>query len=370
MVTVGELVKVMERLAPRCLAETWDNPGLHVGSREWPVKLIWVALDPTQGLIQQAVDNDVNLVITHHPLIFRPLYSVDPDTQPGRIIELALKNQVAVLCAHTNLDSARGGVNDMLAEKVGLRSVEVLKVVENSRYKAVIYIPVGHETQVLDALFESGLGEGKKYSCLSFRSGGTGTFLPGDKANPFLGTKGERTEVQEFRVEIGVDKRDLVRLQAILARVHPYEEVVYDLYPVHGHSAMEGLGRIGNLPEPISFEAFVNRIKREFALSVVKSAGNPVQDVRRVAVCGGSGRSLISDFLRSDADVLISGDMGYHDGQQVADVGKGLIDIGHFSSEHVMVEGLARQLSACLASKEHDVAVVPFSGEKDCFRYM
>ena len=282
MVTVGELVQIMERLAPRCLAETWDNPGLHVGSREWPVKLIWVGLDPTQGLIQQAVDNDVNLVITHHPLIFRPLYSVDPDTQTGRIIELALKNQVAVLCAHTNLDSARGGVNDMLAEKVGLKSFEVLKPVENSR-------------------------------C---------------------------------------------------------EEVVYDLYPVHGHSGMEGLGRIGNLPEPIPFEAFVNRIKKEFALSVVKTAGNPVQDVRRIAVCGGSGRSLIGEFLRSDADVLISGDMGYHDGQQVADVGKGLIDIGHFSSEHVMVEGLARQLSTCLASTEHDVAVVPFSGENDCFRYV
>lgn len=282
MVTVGELVQVMERLAPRCLAETWDNPGLHVGSPEWPAKLIWVALDPTQGLIQQAVDNHVNLVITHHPLIFRPLYSVDPGTQPGRIIELALKNQVALLCAHTNLDSARGGVNDMLAEKVGLRSFEVLKPVENPRYR----------------------------------------------------------------------------------------EVVYDLYPAHGHSGMEGLGRIGNLPEPISFESFVNRIKREFALSVVKTAGNPVQDIRRIAVCGGSGRSLIGDFLRSDADVLISGDMGYHDGQQVVDVGKGLIDIGHFSSEHVMVEGLARQLSTCLASKGHDVAVVPFSGEKDCFRYM
>ncbi len=289
MVTVGELVNVMERLAPRCLAETWDNPGLHVGSREWPAKLIWVALDPTQGLIQQAVDNDVNLVITHHPLIFRPLYSVDPDTQPGRIIELALKNQVAVLCAHTNLDSARGGVNDMLAEKLGLRSVEVLKVVENSRYKA---------------------------------------------------------------------------------SVHPHEEVVYDLYPVHGHSGKEGLGRIGNLPEAMSFEAFVNRIKRQFALSVVKTAGNPVQDVHRIAVCGGSGHSLISDFLRSDADVLISGDMGYHDGQQVAGAGKGLIDIGHFSSEHVMVEGLARQLSTCLASEEHDVTIVPFSGERDCFRYM
>jgi len=289
MVTVGEVVQVMERLAPRCLAETWDNPGLNVGSPEWPVKLIWVALDPTQGLIEQAVDNHVNLVITHHPLIFRPLYSVDPGTQPGRIIELALKNQVALLCAHTNLDSAQGGVNDMLAEKVGLRSLEVLKAVDNSRYKA---------------------------------------------------------------------------------GVHPYEEVVNDLYPVCGHSGMEGLGRIGNLPEPISFEAFVNRVKKEFALSVVKTAGNPVQDVRCIAVCGGSGRSLISDFLRSNADVLISGDMGYHDGQQVADVGKGLIDIGHFSSEHVMVEGLTRQLSACLVSKEHDVAVVPFAGEKDCFRYM
>ena len=370
MVKVRQIVEVMENIAPRCLGEAWDNPGLHVGNPEWPVEMISIALDPTYEVIDSAWHNNVNLVITHHPLIFQPLYSLDPGDHVGRIIELALRKQVAVFCAHTNLDSARGGVNDMLAETIGLKSVDVLQPARRTRCKAVVYVPKDHEESVLTGLFEAGLGKGDKYTCLSFRTKGTGTFLPGAGAKPFLGHKGELNRVEEFRVEIGIETRDLPTFRDVLARVHPYEEVVYDLYPLQGDSTREGLGRLGSLSKPTSFDAFVKQTKSVFGLSVVKTAGNPKQAIERVAVCGGSGRSLLGDFLSSDADVLISGDMGYHDGQQVADAGKGLIDIGHFSSEQVMVEGLSGRLSASLASKQWEVTVVPFTGQSDCFRYV
>jgi len=371
VITVRDILGVMEEIAPEDLAETWDNPGLHVGDPEWAVKRVCVALDPTFEVIEEAAADQVDLVITHHPLIFGPLYSLDLGSGLGKRIETAVKARVAVMCAHTNLDSARGGVNDMLAEKLGLQSVEVLRAVEDTRYKAVIYVPKGHEQKLLEALFASGLGEGKRYSCLSFRTEGTGTFLPGETADPFLNPpKGELAQVDEYRIEIELGKNDLSALREVLNQTHPYEEVIWDLYPLPGRKGANGLGRVGDLSEPGSFSAIVETVKTVFGLSVVKTAGNPRQLIQRVAVCSGSGRSLVGDFLSSDADVMISGDMGYHDGQRVADAGKALIDIGHFCSEHIMVEGLSQRLSECLKSRGWDVAVVPFSLERDCFQYL
>ena len=371
MISIRDMLEVMEEIAPSHLAETWDNPGLHVGDPEWSVKLIWIALDPTLQVIESAADNNVDLIITHHPLIFRPLYSIHPGNPVGRRIEVALKNQLAIMCAHTNLDSACGGVNDMLAEKVGLESIEVMKRVEEPRYKAVVYVPKGHEEEVLAGLFDSGLGKGEQYACVSFRSEGVGTFLPGETAHPFLQPKeGDLAQVPEYRIEIGVNGSDLSTLRQVLVRTHPYEETVCDLYSLPGRTTSNGLGRIGTLSEPTSLSRFVEMIKKVFALPVVKTAGNAGRTIRRAAVCSGSGRSLVGDFLKSDADVMISGDIGYHDGQRVVDAGKSLIDIGHFSSEQVMVEGLSRRLAACLQSRQWEVEVVPFAGESDCFIYV
>jgi dinuclear metal center YbgI/SA1388 family protein len=370
MITVKEALEVMEEIAPRGLAETWDNTGFQVGHHDWPVNLIWVALDPTYEVITRACNNQVDLLVTHHPLIFRPLPSVNVGDTVGRTIELALKNQLSVLCAHTNLDSAHGGVNDMLAEKLGLKSVRVLRPSEEMVYRSVVYVPKGDEEKVIAGLFASGLGKGDKYSCVSFRTPGTGTFRPHADADPVVGQRGELSQVDEFRLEVRIRERDLTKFRKVLAQVHPYEEVIYDLYPIHGQTGKDGLGRIGDLFEPTTFEALVKHTKTIFGLSMVKIVGSFTRTVKRVAVLSGSGRGLLSDFVASDADVLISGDMGFHDGQQVVDAGKCLIDVGHFASEHVVVEGLCRRLSASLASRNYGVTVAPCPGEEDCFTYV
>lgn len=369
MGTVGDIVEALEAIAPKCLAESWDNVGLQVGHYEWPVKRVGVALDASYDVIERASRDGVDLLVTHHPLIFRPLRSVNVGEFVGRAIQLALKEEVAVFSAHTNLDSARGGVNDMLAEKIGLQSVRVLRRSDAPCYRAAVYVPNGEEERVIRGLFDAGLGRGDKYSCLSFRTKGTGTFFPDDEASPAIGRRGKLNEVEEFRVEMLVREDQLETFREVLRRVHPYEEIVYDLYPVREPEGGSGLGRIGKPTVPGHFEAFVERLKSSLALSMVKTVGKANQEITAVAVCGGSGRSLIGDFLASGADVLVTGDVGYHDGQRVANAGKCLVDVGHFASEHIVVEGLCERLAVSLAAIDEEITVVPCPGERDCFSY-
>ncbi|MBW2195413.1 MAG: Nif3-like dinuclear metal center hexameric protein [Deltaproteobacteria bacterium] len=370
MITIDHVLEVMEHIAPVSLAETWDNPGLQVGHREWLVNKIWVALDPTYEVVEKACGENVNLLITHHPLIFHPLRRLDMGNNIGKIIELAIKHRVAILCAHTNLDSVSGGLNDMFAERLGLECITVLSPKGDDQFKLVVYVPKEYEDKVLDAIFESGAGKAERYSSVSFRTEGIGTFRAGVDANPFLGRRGEFTQVPEFRIEVLVARKDLSQVTMALTAVHPYEEVVYDVYAISGKGSGDGLGRIGELDEGISLGRFSERIKRIFGLSTVKVAGNLEHSVKRIAVCTGSGRGLLGDFLSSDAEVLVSGDLGYHDGQRVVNAGKGLIDIGHFASEHLVVRGLVKRLKETLSAKEYLVEVASYQDECDCFQYV
>jgi len=370
MITIDHVIEVMEQIAPLCLAETWDNPGLQVGHRQWLVNNIWVALDPTYEVVEKACGENVDLLVTHHPLIFHPLQRLDMGNNTGKIIELAIKHKLAVLCAHTNLDSVSGGLNDMFAERLDLGSVTVLSLKCDDQFKLVIYVPKGYEDKVLNAIFESGAGKAERYSSVSFRTEGIGTFRSGVDANPFWGRKGEFTQVPEFRIEVLIERKDLSQVTKALTAVHPYEEMVCDVYAISGKNSGNGLGRIGDLDKEISLGRFSERIKRLFGLSTVKVAGNLECSVKRVAVCTGSGRELLGDFLSSDAQVLVSGDLGYHDGQRVVNGGKGLIDIGHFASEHLVVEGLVKRLKETFSAKEYLVEVTPYQDECDCFQYV
>lgn len=370
MVTIGHIVDVMEKIAPSSLAEEWDNIGLQVGHNAWPVDRIWVALDPTEKVVNKASQHGVNLLITHHPLIFQPLSALDPETLIGRIIETALRKRLGIFCAHTNLDSARDGLNDMLSDALGIDNTNVLRPKKTEQYKMAVFVPKGHEGEVINALFESGAGKGGKYTHLSFRTEGMGTFKPGDTAKPFTGRRGEVAHASEYRIEVLVAKKDLPQVIAALHAVHPYEEVVYDLYGVGGGNSNDGLGRVGDVDKEISLQRFAQRIKQVLGLETVRIVGDPKQTVRRVAVCSGSGKSLLADFLASDAQVFVSGDLGYHDGRHVEDSGRALIDIGHFASEHLVVRGLVALLRENLSDRGYSVQVEPYEEERDCFQYI
>ncbi|NVM22784.1 MAG: Nif3-like dinuclear metal center hexameric protein, partial [Desulfobacterales bacterium] len=271
---------------------------------------------------------------------------------------------------HTNLDSASGGVNDLLAEKLGLRSTAVLRTTKVDQCKLVVFVPEGHEEQILDVLFESGAGRGERYANVSFRTGGIGTFKPGVTAEPFLGRVGEVAHTAEYRIEAIVAKQDLSRVMNALNKVHPYEEVACDLYATKGGSTSEGLGRIGNVDKEISLEDFALSIKESLQLKALRIVGDPKQTIKRVAVCSGSGKGLLKDFLASDAQAYVSGDLGYHDGRSVEASGRALIDIGHFASEHLVVQGLVARLRGALSKKGFSVQVEGYTEEKDCFQYV
>jgi dinuclear metal center YbgI/SA1388 family protein len=365
---IRHIVEAMEKICPSSLAEQWDNVGLQIGGMGWPVRKIWVALDPTAALIGKAWKHNVDLVITHHPLVFKPLSAVDPENPVGKTIDIALRKRVGVFCAHTNLDSAIGGINDMLAEKLGINTTQVLAPARSDSYRLVTFIPEGHVEKVADALFASGAGKSLKYSHVSFRTPGTGTFKPSEAATPFIGRPGEITRTAEYRLELLVDKANLSRVEQTLLSTHPYEEAVYDVVAVRNEKCNTGLGRIGDLDQKLSLEAFGLQVKLALGLEAVRIVGDRRQQVRKVALCSGSGRSLLQSFLASDAEVFVSGDFGYHDGRSVEHAGRSLVDVGHFASEHIMVEGLVEKLGKVLKDQGHTVEVAAFREERDCFR--
>ena len=369
--TVAQFVHLLDRLAPPGLAESWDNVGLQLGNRKWPVKKVWTALDPLPDVVASACDNDVDLLVTHHPLFFKPVQRIDCDSPLGRITEMALSNQLAIFCAHTNLDSVADGVNDVLAGRMGLQHLRPLGEPADARLsKLVVFVPDAHVTTILDALFAQNAGRIGNYSCCSFRSEGVGTFKPGEGATPAVGESGALNEVRESRVEVQVGHDDVDRLVDALKQVHPYETVAYDVYPLSARDYRTGLGRVGTLAPPMSLDAFSEKLKSALNLSIVKVAGPSDKLVETVAVCSGSGSSLLNQAIASGAQAYVSGDLGYHTARDAQQAGIGLIDVGHFGSEHIIVDVLAASIRNAMAAAGISADVEASDMETDPFHYL
>jgi len=365
---IFDIIKAMEIIAPIWLAEEWDNVGLQVGQKDWPVRTIWIALDPGADVVNDACRNNVDLLITHHPLIFHPLRSINLNTSVGSIIQKAIRHNMAIFSAHTNLDNATDGLNDVLARRIGIKNLKVLgKGSATKKYKLVVYVPVVYEQQVLNSLFETKAGEIGSYTCCSFRNKGKGTFRPGSSSKPFAGKVGEITHADELRIETVVRKSDLNSVIEHISKKHPYDTMAYDIYPLVKDEERQGSGRIGNLGKSTELLSFALSIKEKLGLNSVKVAGNPDLAVNTVAVCTGSGSSLMKDFISSGAQVYISGDLRYHDARDVEAATLGLIDIGHFASEHLIVDVLAGRLKKVLSKEGIDVKVEAYGLENDPF---
>ena len=299
-VTVNDIMQVMESIAPVHLAEDWDNVGLQIGQADGPADTVGVALDPTLDVIQNACSHKLNLLITHHPLIFRPISCIDFSSTFGTILKTALQNGLSILTAHTNYDTAVGGLNDILARRMKLKNPTPLS-------KSVLHSQVNLELQ------NAGKIQISKLSKL-------------DPADP----------------------------KPIKAQLHvPLTDT--------------GIGRIGDISAPMRLREFALSLKTRLGLAVVRMTGDPDLMVRRVAICTGSGSSLLKDFFKSDAQVFVSGDLRYHDAKDVQALGRGMIDIGHFGSEHIMVAALSGQLVESCKRKGLKVRIVPIELETDPF---
>ncbi len=365
---IQDLIGLVHKLYAPELAEDWDNVGLQVGDPGAPLERVMVALDPCLSAVQAARDAGAQALVTHHPLLFRPVKRLTPEDAVGQILWTAVQDGVAIISAHTNLDCAVEGLNSWLAAKLGVEKSAPLQTVAGDYLKLVVFVPVGHEEDIADALFSAGAGQVGAYDKCSFRSLGEGTFRPGPGTQPFIGDVGQVETTAEVRLETIVPKHKLARVLGKMQKVHPYEEIAYDLVPLQNHVSGAGLGRIGKLEQATTLDVFVARIKDVLGCDHLRLVGAENRSVRKIALCGGSGAGLLQTAHRQGADVLVTGDVKYHDARQAEELGIALIDAGHFATERLMIEQVAGALQAAARQRNWGIAFEAYTGEQDPFR--
>ncbi|RNC72647.1 MAG: Nif3-like dinuclear metal center hexameric protein [Desulfuromonadales bacterium] len=366
---ISDILGIINKIAPPTLAEEWDNVGLMVGDPAATVSRIMVSLDGTRDSVEAAIADGCQLLLTHHPFIFHPLKRISSADPTGSLVLKAAACGLAVISLHTNFDVAEGGMNDILAERLEIGNCQPLRVTATEDLvKLAVFVPKGHEEKVLEALFRFSLNIGS-YSDCSFHCAGTGTFRPHDGARPFIGQVGTREYVEEIRIEVLLQKRDLSAAVTAMVKAHPYEEPAFDLYPLLNRGVARGLGRIGELGAGTTVGEFAAEAKRCLGLSGVRFVGDEGRPVKKVALCGGSGMSLLRDALRQGADLFVTGDVKYHEARDAEALGIPLLDVGHFGSEVLMVESVATRVGSELASRRYDAQVIPFRGEREPFTW-
>jgi dinuclear metal center YbgI/SA1388 family protein len=365
-----EVIQLFEQFAPKHLAMEGDKIGLQVGTLNKPIQTVMITLDVLEEVVDEAIEKDVDLIIAHHPPIFRPLKQIITDEAQGRILEKCIKHDIAIYAAHTNLDIANGGVNDWLAEALELENVEVLvPTYEDKLKKLVVYVPETHAVAVREALGNAGAGHIGNYSHCTFNSRGIGTFLPQDGANPFIGEAGKLEQVEEVRIETIFPASLQKKVIGSMLKAHPYEEVAYDVYPIENKGKVFGLGRIGRLKEEMTLEQFAQHVKKAFAVKTVRVVGNLNDIVKKVAVIGGDGNKYISHAKFSGADVYVTGDLYYHVAHDAMMMGLNVVDPGH-NVEKVMKQGVARYLHEQFAKQKFNTKVYVSEVNTDPFTFV
>lgn len=344
MITVGHILESLYSLVPFSLQEDYDNSGLLCGDRNNPVTGILVAFDVNDDVLTEAVDTGCNVVVAHHPLIFKPMRSVTLDTPVGRLVSRALENRIAVIAVHTNIDNHFEGVNQELARHLGLENLRILQPLEGRLQKLVTFVPHSHVDVVRKALFEAGAGHIGRYDLCSYNLDGVGTFRANNETKPFVGRLNEVHYEPEMRVEVVFPSWIQSRLLESLLQAHPYEEVAYDIFPMKNALPNAGAGMIGLLPEPLSEIDFLEHVKQKLRVPFLRHTSLKGRSVRKVAVCGGSGSFLINIASKSGADAFVTGDIKYHDFFD-APASLLVLDAGHFETEQFTVQLLARYLN-------------------------
>ena len=364
---LSDVVGIINKIAPPSLAEEWDNVGLQVGDTTTEIERIMVALDPGLPAIDAAIQNSCQLLLTHHPFIFKPLKRITSGDETGRLIQKSIRCGLAVMSLHTNYDTAANGINDLLAHALGLQNLSPLRIVRREELlKLVVYIPLTHRDAVMEELLKYGSVQGHYAEC-SFSTAGTGTFRPLAGATPFIGTKDIRETVAESRFEILLPRTGLQSALKALYKVHPYEEPAFDVVPLLNEGEAAGIGRIGLLPVPLPLRDFAAQVKQNLATNSVRVVGDLDRQTFKIAICGGSGISLLHEAVRAGADTFVTGDIKYHEAREAEALGINLIDAGHFATEHLMVAGLSTQLGLELKKRKFDAEVLRCSVETDPF---
>ena len=330
--TIYQVIEYLEKIAPVCYQESYDNSGLLVGNSDNFLKKGLICLDITPSVLDEAITNGCNLIISHHPLIFNPLKKITGRSLCENIIIKAIKNDIAIYAIHTNFDNILCGVNQRFAENLDLKNTRILKPSQNNLYKLVTYIPHEHAEQVRDELFKVGAGTIGNYTSCSYNVEGYGTFKAGENANPFVGNKNQLHKENEIRTEVIFPIHLKKQLINALIQNHPYEEPAYDIIPIANTNPLVGSGMIGELQTPINEQEFMKFMKKQLHLSCIKHSKFTSKNIKTVALCGGSGSFLIEEAIKQKADIFISSELKYNHFIDYAHTIL-LADIGHFESE-------------------------------------
>ncbi len=367
MRTVGDVVAFMRELAPEDLAESWDRVGLQAGSPEVPVERVLLCLDATEDAVARASAGGARMIVAHHPLIFHPPTTLREDRPEGRLLCAVVRAGLSVYAAHTNLDVAAGGVNDCLADALGLVEARPLEPIPETAYKLAVFVPVDCVEPVMAAMAEAGAGRIGAYSHCSFRTPGTGTYLPLAGASPYAGQVGSLERAEEVRLEMIVPGRRLPGVTAAMVAAHPYEEVAYDVYPLQqagdgGSSSRIGLGRVGRLAEPLELRDLVDRVRGALNPPELGVVGDPETPIESVAVLGGSGGRYVRAAHEAGAQAFVTSEVGHHDRLLARDLGLAVLDAGHEATERVVLQPLAERLSGAFPDLAVSVAPATFPG--------
>jgi len=333
---IGEIISFLESLAHPSLQEQYDNAGLLTGDAGWECKGIICSLDAIEDVVKEAIQKNCNLIVAHHPIIFRGLKKINGKNYVEKTVITAIKNDIAIYATHTNLDNIIDGVNGRMAKMLGLKNVSILSPKQDTLKKLFTFVPVDKAEQVRGAIFAAGAGHISNYSECSFNTSGEGTFKAEKGTNPYAGEIGKRHTEKELKIEVILPSFLENRIIAAMKAAHPYEEVAYDVINLSNANPWVGSGVIGELAEPLKEEDFLTLLKKVFQLQVVRHTAFSGRAIKKAALCGGAGSFLVSKALASGVDVYVTADMKYHEFFDAN--GRMLIaDIGHYESEQFTI---------------------------------
>lgn len=359
----------MNEIAPEHLAESWDNVGLLVGNADSEVDRVMVALEVTEAVLDEAITENIDLIICHHPLLFKPLKKITDHDPIGKMVRKLIKNDINLYVAHTNLDIAEGGTNDYIAELLELDMVQGLDKTSSSKYtKIAVYVPLENLEDVRKAMADAGAGKIGSYSDCAFVSEGRGMFKPLEGSNPHIGETNTLEAVREAKLEVIVDKTNLGRVIEKMHKTHPYEVPAYDVWELDNEIESFYLGRTGLAPGKHSVKSFAELVKEKLGVDTLRFVGDAERRVRKVAICTGAGSDYIKAAAKRGCDVLVTGDLKYHEAQTALQLNVAVIDAGHYETEQIFVKRLAEKLKNVIQLKEYDVAIIESKAEENPFQ--
>jgi len=358
-----DLALCLDRIFNRHIALDWDKTGLQIGDGQKDIKKILVTLDITGDEADEAVTTNSDLIISHHPLIFNPLDTILSSKNTEKEILKLIKNEIAVYAAHTNYDKMAGGLNDFVAASLGLIKIEPIEEEYEQWYKFVVFVPEEAAGNIRDVICRYGGGKWQNYSCCTFNIEGKGTFIPHQGSKPYTGKAGKMNFVDEVRIECIVNEMDLGKLVDAVVKAHPYEEVAYDVYKIENKFKASGLGRLGEFKNPQTFKSFSEKIKQVLGIEVFrwmyeKDVKVDDKKIEKAALVCGSANSLTGRLAEIDCDLVIVGEISYHNALRIIESRKILVAVGHGSSEALAITGMSDKLEEFFKKEKIKINII------------